>query len=271
MAKTPGMPKAEGEMAKHARKCPARRASWRSNSTRSPIPAYDRPVTERARHSLSSPKRLPELLVDTARIRHGDMIPLESSAGNDLEAHNPKDRTAFILTNFHGSQETAPAQLDPYARDDPPDLARRRNTALMGRASKGSGGIARRLLTDSADSNGRNRAGRTAPMMAVIVDHAGLVKELIAAGAGIEIADISGDDPVSLAYRQNKAAPKCCSMLRSHRLVNVMVKAATLAEAPLALPSFIVEAPGSQPVRALHKAIDQIDFTIPTSGSVTIR
>ena len=183
-----------------ARRCAPGRASWLSISTRSPV-AHDELGASRAQRLLLSPEPLKELLVDAARIGRANMIPAVSSAGIDRGAHAPKEYTALILANYHGSLGTTQALLDVEV----PDLGRA-NPSPLGVGFKGFGAIRCVLLAASADANRRNRAGQTAMMMAAMFGHAEIFKDLIAVGTDIECTDAPGNSTKSLDCSRNNAA-----------------------------------------------------------------
>lgn len=150
---------------------------------------------------LPPPERIQELLFDAARLGRTDMVPALIQAGADIAARDESGYSALILACYHGHEDTAAMLLELGAPVDQPDAARG-NTALMGAAFKGLGGIAERLLEAGAEPDVVNHAGQTALMFAALFGRAALVDELITRGADPHLIDAAGNSAVSVARSQ---------------------------------------------------------------------
>jgi ankyrin repeat protein len=150
---------------------------------------------------LPSMDRLVELMMDAARSGRKDIIPALLSAGVELECRDTKGYTPLILASYNGHECTTELLLERGANANNADDDRG-NTALMGVAFKGYGGIARLLINAGADINLRNHAGQTALMTAALFGRTDMVAMLLASGADASLHDLVGNTASSLAAAQ---------------------------------------------------------------------
>jgi ankyrin repeat protein len=132
--------------------------------------------------------------------------------GASIAARDGQCRTALLAaTHAAPGVGTEAARLLIAAGADLNSTNRQRRTALIPAAHPGHVETVRILLTTAIDKNHINNPGWTALLEAVILGdggpaHTEIVRQLVAAGADVTIADRDGVTPINHARRRGFAA-----------------------------------------------------------------
>ena len=140
-------------------------------------------------------------IFDAAREGNVANITTYVQQGGDVNLHDRRGFTPFILATYHGNDEAAAVLKEAGA--DACAVDEKGSNAFMGVAFKGYQNTAQWLLDNtSCDVNHRNYAGQTALMMASLFGREEIVKLLLQHGADATIVDYQGNSPQSLAKGQ---------------------------------------------------------------------
>lgn len=168
------------------------------------------------------------------------LMELFLSRGADIQRANRFGETALMLAAWKNRKEAMRWLLDHGATPNRPD---REWTALHYATFAGHAGLVEDLLSAGADVNARSTNGSTVVMMAAREGHAALAKRLLEAGANPALKNDYADDAVAWAMRQGNFA---------------IAKAFTSAENFAELARQAADRPLSPPVRSLP-APDAVD------------
>ncbi len=123
--------------------------------------------------------------------------------GADIQRANRFGETALMLAAWKNRQEAVRWLLEHGAQ---PNRTEREWTALHYATFAGHAGLVEDLLSAGADVNARSTNGSTAVMMAAREGHAVLAKRLLDAGANPALKNDYADDAVAWAMRQGNFA-----------------------------------------------------------------
>jgi hypothetical protein len=160
--------------------------------------------------------------------------------GADTQRTNRFGETALMLAAWKNRQAAVRWLLDHGATPNRPE---REWTALHYATFAGHAGLVEDLLSAGADVNARSTNGSTVVMMAAREGHAALAKRLLEAGANPALRNDYADDAVAWAMRQGNFA---------------IAKTFTSTENFAALARQAAETPLSPPLRSLP-APDAVD------------
>lgn len=143
-------------------------------------------------------------LYQAAARGHPAVIRALIGADADVNARNRHGRTPLWINAARSPRQDtqiAHSLINAGASIHSPDSAG--DTPLIAAARAGHADLVAYLIDHHADTAHRNRKGQTALFLAVINDHAGVVRQLLARGADPQ-ASVDGESPLVAARRRGE-------------------------------------------------------------------
>lgn len=154
-----------------------------------------------AQSNLAVKSQLHQMVLKASKENNIKLIQEYINHNGSLDIQNEKGYSPLIFAAYYGHEKMVKLLLKSGADSCLKD--RRGNSALMGAIFKGHLSIAYELMNSRCDIDSRNKSNQTALMYASLFGREKLVRKLMDKGASPKALDLSGNNSIDLAKKQD--------------------------------------------------------------------